>query len=133
MSHLAALSFPCLYMERTLRDSVISSVDKARWLADVARAETRDKERGDRWVVAGEERSCCAVEGGCPFGRGGVLGAGVPGTTRSICLLRLFAFLPPKSMLPLLEKEICESAVRSSKLPVGMTVSRHWKRMPFSC
>jgi hypothetical protein len=38
-SQLTALSLPCMYMQRTLRDSVISSADSTRWLADRARVE----------------------------------------------------------------------------------------------
>jgi hypothetical protein len=117
-----------MYMQRTLRESVISSDDSTRWLADRARVEYRDVDRGERCFVAGAggegpglgDSSGCA----CSVCRGGVLGAGVPSTRRFICLLRRFAFLPPNIMLPRLEKDICASEERSSKLPVGMYVSR---------
>lgn len=86
-------------------------------------------DRGERCFVAGVgegEGSCLGDSFGCAcsFCRGGVLGAGAASTRRSICLLRLFTFLPPNIMLPRLEKDICASEEKSSKLPVGMYVSR---------
>jgi hypothetical protein len=86
-------------------------------------------DRGERCFVAGVgegEGSCLGDSLGCAcsFCRGGVLGAGALSTRRSICLLRLFTFLPPNIMLPRLEKDICASEEKSSKLPVGMYVSR---------
>ena len=55
------------------------------------------------------------------------VGALAPSSTKLICLLRLFAFLPPNIMLPRFEKEIWVGEVKSSKLPVGMTMSMPWK------
>jgi hypothetical protein len=51
-SQFTSLSFPCVYMERTLRDSIISSAESTRWPA-LPRAERRDGERGvgERWVA----------------------------------------------------------------------------------
>lgn len=114
VSQLTAPSSPCLYMERTLRDSIISSVESTRRLVDLPRTE------GDRRAAAGVGR-CCGM---------GVLGADAASAARSMCLLRRFAFLPARSMLPLLEKEMCESEVRSSRLPVGINVSRPAKSGP---
>lgn len=135
-SQLTSLSLPCLYIERTLRDNIISSAESTRCPA-LARAEKRDGERGvgDRWVALGNaedgESPCCSLEGSCSAFDGGVLGRDVgalaPSSTKLICLLRLFAFLPPSIMLPRFEKEIWAGEVKSSKLPVGMTMSMPWK------
>jgi hypothetical protein len=40
-----------------------------------------------------------------------------------IWALRLFAFFPPNIMLPRFEKDIWVGEVKSSKRPVGMTMS----------
>jgi len=117
---------------RTFRDSVISSDESTRWLVERPRAEKRDGVRGDRWVVADGEGSCTSLGRSCPFCRGGVLGAGAASTNESSCLLRLFAFLPPRSMLPRFEKDTWLSEVRSSRLPVGMMVSKPMKELLFS-
>lgn len=59
------------------------------------------------------------------LGRG--VGAFAPSRIRLICLLRLFAFFPPNIMLPRFEKDIWAGEVKSSKLPVGITMSMPWK------
>jgi hypothetical protein len=92
---------------------------------------------GDRCVAfditGGGESCCCAFDGSCLSAGGGVLGAAGVGAgefcmTKLICWLFLFALLPPSIMLPRLEKDTWVGEVKSSKLPVGMTMSMPWKR-----
>jgi len=131
-SQSTSLSLPCRYIERTLRDNVISSAESTRWPA-LPRAERRETGRGvgDKWLAlsnaAGGDSPSCSFDGSCPSGFGGVLGAAAgtsaPSRDKFICLLRLFAFLPSSIMLPRFEKDIWAGEVKSSKLPVGMTMS----------
>src|SRR5689334_22968352 len=73
LSQSTASSLPCLYMVRTLRDSIISSVERTRRLVDLPRAEKREGERGSRCVLGGGVSVGCSCSLG---GGGGVLGAG---------------------------------------------------------
>jgi hypothetical protein len=77
------------------------------------------------------ESSCRSSGGSCLLGAGGLLGgcvgAVVPSRRTLMCLLCLFAFFPPNIMLPRFEKDTCVGEVKSSKLPVGMTMSMPWK------
>ena len=84
-------------------------------------------------MAADVESSCRPFGGSCLPGAGGVLGgcpgvgAAVPSRRTLMCLLCLFAFFPPNIMLPRFEKDTCVGEVKSSKLPVGMTMSMPWK------